>query len=104
MVFEWDPEKNRLNVAKHGVAFEDIPALFDAPYLQTEDRRKDYGETRYQVIGRVAEFIVYVVFTFRGKTRRIISARLANRDERAVYEEAIQNRLAALEGDERGRD
>ena len=40
-----------------------------------EDRRRDYGEGRLQVLGRAENEIRYVVYTWRGEYRRIISAR-----------------------------
>jgi uncharacterized DUF497 family protein len=81
MQFEWDPAKNAANIAKHGIDFEDAIAVFDARFLEQRDDRLDYGE-RWAVIGRIGERFLYVVYTWRGEKRRIISARWANEHER----------------------
>ncbi|MGH7815472.1 MAG: BrnT family toxin [Candidatus Binataceae bacterium] len=50
-----------------------------------EDRRRDYGEPRFAAIGEIDGEIMYVVYTWRGAIRRIISARHASRRERDAY-------------------
>ena len=50
-----------------------------------EDDRVDYGERRIRAIGRAGDDILFVVYTWRGEVRRIISARLADRRERNAY-------------------
>ncbi|MFC3326043.1 BrnT family toxin [Mesorhizobium cantuariense] len=46
MQFEWDPEKARRNLAKHGVAFDLAQRIFDDPlHLIVPDRFED-GEQR----------------------------------------------------------
>jgi uncharacterized DUF497 family protein len=87
--FEWDEAKNRLNVEKHGVSFEQAQRIFDRPILAAPDPRA-YGEERWICIGRVgATAMLTVVFTERRGKRRLISARPASRKERRRYEEAI---------------
>lgn len=44
--FEWDPEKNRTNIKKHGIDFEDAKGLFDQPHVRQLDERRKYGEDR----------------------------------------------------------
>ena len=83
--FEWDPIKNRINIAKHGIGFSMATKLFDGPRLEKEDTRRDYSETRIIALGRSEGRILYVVYTRRNSVIRIISARKANRDERAEY-------------------
>lgn len=91
MKFEWDPAKNRANVAKHGVAFEDAKGIFKGPTLDVVDARFDYGEERIISVGLVAGIVlIAVVHTDRDGTCRMISARQANRKERARYDEAIR--------------
>ena len=103
MRFEWDEEKNRRNIAKHGLGFARAVRIFEGPTLDRIDDRKDYGEERIISIGRVEEvLILVVVHTNRpgGRPRiragtgfgvtRIISARPAKRAERKIYEEALQ--------------
>jgi uncharacterized protein len=93
MSYEWDEAKNAANVAKHGIGFETASQIFDGPIVSAEDTRRDYGEIRWNSIGRVAEIAVVVVtHTNRHGIVRIILARPANRTERKRYEEAIHKR------------
>jgi uncharacterized DUF497 family protein len=90
-VFEWDDEKARANLAKHGISFKAAQLVFSDPYRQTEpDRRFDYGEERLQTLGMAWGhcMLLFVVHTIRGngtEVIRIISARRADRDERRRY-------------------
>ena len=52
MGFTWDPKKDRRNVARHGVAFEDAVRIFDGPTLERVDDRREYGEIRVYAIVR----------------------------------------------------
>lgn len=42
MRFEWDEEKNLMNVQKHGISFNDVIGLFDHPMIVHLDVRNDY--------------------------------------------------------------
>lgn len=46
MEFEWDADKNRQNIAKHGLRFEDAIRIFDGFTVDLSDDRFDYGEPR----------------------------------------------------------
>jgi uncharacterized DUF497 family protein len=88
MEFEWDPTKIEDNEGKHGISFEDAVVVFDDPYRREEDSSKlEHGETRRKVVGRMGAVIVAVVYTDRDRRRRIISARIARRNERAGYDQ-----------------
>ena len=94
MEFEWDDQKNRANIAKHGIDFEQAKAVFDDPYLVTRiDDRFEYGEVREVSIGQMPlvtqgqALIVVVVHTERDGITRLISARKATKQERRLYEE-----------------
>ena len=87
--FIWDPIKNRTNITKHGISFFTGAKIFDGPILEEEDTRQDYGEPRIIALGRSEGRILYVVYTRRNSVIRIISARKANRDERAEYTSQI---------------
>ena len=83
---EWDAEKERKNISKHGISFsEAVTALEDEQAITIED---DYpAETRFITLGMdEAGRILVVVFTYRGEMVRIISTRKATAAERAVYE------------------
>ncbi len=46
MTYEWDAAKNRKNIAKHGLSFEDAEQVFSGPCVTFEDDRFPYGEER----------------------------------------------------------
>ena len=91
MAFEWDAAKNAANIAKHGIDFEDATRIFDGPVLERPDERRNYGETRIVAFGVLENRELAVVYTMRGRRRRIISARRANSSEREAYREAYPN-------------
>lgn len=84
MSFEWDPDKNNANIIKHKISFEDAKDIFSGYVMETEDPRA-YGEPRLWAIGETSEVVLFVVYTWRGQNRRIISARQASRKEREIY-------------------
>ena len=92
MEWTWDPAKNRENIRKHGVHFEDAVRVFlDTNYLTTEDHYP--YEQRWRTMGTVGPSILIVVHTWpnpgdQTQTGRIISARKTTRRERASYEES----------------
>jgi len=88
--FEWNPDKNRENLQKHGVSFLTAARVFEQPILRIVDNRKDYGETRYIAIGAFRDTVYYVAYTVRNDRTRIISARRANRRERRKYREVYE--------------
>ena len=86
MDFEWDEEKAVRNERKHGVPFPFAARVFlDENRLEWADTRLPYGEPRWITIGLIDGFEIDVVFTLRGKTIRLISARKADRREREDY-------------------
>ncbi len=88
-MFEWDERKRASNLAKHGIDFLDAATIFEGAVLEGEDDRKDYGERRYGAFGQTRSGdIVLVLYTWRGKRRRIISARRAGSDEIENYRRA----------------
>ncbi len=87
--FEWDPIKDQINFTKHLIHFSTAAKIFDGPILKEEDTRQDYGEPRISALGRSEGRILYVVYTRRNSVIRIISARKANKDERAEYTSQI---------------
>jgi uncharacterized DUF497 family protein len=87
MIFEWDPEKAQKNHKKHGISFADaVEVLSDEYAITIEDRSSQ--EQRYITIGLDAlGRILVVVYTWRGESIRIISARKAAARERTEYGE-----------------
>jgi uncharacterized protein len=89
--FEWDEGKAAFNAAKHGVRFEAARNVFNDPFaIENVDDREDYGEDRFILIGMASGRLLAVVYTIRGETIRIISARGAEPYEQRAYHE--QNR------------
>jgi uncharacterized DUF497 family protein len=86
---DWDEDKRSANVAKHGVDFSDASRIFDSPTVEAPDGRRSYGELRFGAYGEVDGVVLFVVYTWRGGRRRLISARMAGSDERKAYFEAI---------------
>ena len=88
-MYEWDPNKNRLNQAKHGIRFEDAYTVLEDPRSFTiYDDRDD--EDRQITIGMDdTGRILVVVYTYRGENIRIISARKASKKEVNNYEGRI---------------
>lgn len=94
MKFEWDEYKNRSNIRKHGLDFAEAPEVFKGPMKARADTREDYGEERWIAMGLLRNRVVAVAFSPRaGDVIRIISFRKADRNERAEFEEAIEDRL-----------
>ena len=92
MNFTWDEQKNRTNIYKHGLSFAVARGIFDAPMLTDLDDRFDYGEDRWNGIGRMQSKIVVVVYTEPDEeTIRIISLRKALNYERKLYTEFFGN-------------
>ncbi|MET4695009.1 BrnT family toxin [Endozoicomonas lisbonensis] len=90
MHFEWDEAKNRANIRKHGIDFQDAVDIFNHPLLCKVDDRADYGEERWVAIGRIQYLTGVVVYTEKvGDIIRIISARKATKREIQRYEENI---------------
>lgn len=86
--FELDPMKDAINKAKHGLPLDLGSELFDGPFVEEQDDRQDYGETRFVATGPVASLadrVCVVVYTWRNAARRLISFRKANDEEIARY-------------------
>jgi uncharacterized DUF497 family protein len=81
----YDPDKRAKTLAERQLDFEDAPLVFAGRHLQIEDDRQDYGETRWQVVGRLNDDLVMVVWTPRGEARHIISMRKCNDREKRRY-------------------
>jgi hypothetical protein len=87
--FEWDENKAKTNLAKHGVSFEQAATVFgDALSLTIPDPVHSQAENRWIVVGQSHQReLLVVVHTERGDNIRIINARRASRRERKQYEE-----------------
>ena len=88
MDFEWDPEKDLRNQAKHGVSFEEASSVFSDPLAVTvSDPRHSEEEFRYVTTGYTSsERLIIVAHADREARIRIITAREAKPSERRAYE------------------
>ena len=83
-MFEWDENKRRLTIAKHLIDFADaIEVLVNDPLILPA--RSDV-EARYIAVGPLDGTLIAVVFTMRGQTYRLITARRARQDEQEQYQ------------------
>ncbi len=91
MKFDWDEDKRKANIEKHGIDFADIPELFDGPMLIDLDTRHDYGEDRWIGLGVLHVLVTVVIYVEweDEETIRIISARRATRNESRNYHRRI---------------
>jgi len=89
MEFEWDRDKAAANLRKHGVSFEEASSVFGDPLAITfQDPAHSVGEHRFLMFGASLQGLLLVLsFAERGKRIRLISARMATRAERRIYEE-----------------
>lgn len=93
MQFEWDEAKNRINIQKHGIDFNDAVEMFKHPLLSGVDNTENYGEERWIGIGWIKNIIALVVYTERkNDVIRIISARKATKQEVRYYEQRINSK------------
>ena len=91
MEFEWDSDKEVANREKHGISFDEAKHIFDGIVYTVVDDRSDYGEVREISIGSLdMAVVITVVHTDRNGKIRLISARRANRTERRIYYDHIQ--------------
>jgi uncharacterized protein len=83
--FEWDPVKSAATEQRRGIDFARAAEIFIGRIVVWVDDRRPYGEARFRVVGVSAGELLHVVYTSRSDVIRIISARRANRKERAQW-------------------
>ena len=97
MKFQWAPVKEKANIQKHGITFEQASYVFSDPYaLSKYDEDHSVEEDRWVLLGKsLNEVILVVVHTFKDRGGvecvRIISARKATPNERKEYESRYQH-------------
>jgi uncharacterized protein len=88
--FEWDDDKAKTNRKKHKVSFDEASTVFADPFAKIfRDEGHSDQENREILVGHsLLNRLLLVSFTERGQDRvRIISARVATKNERKAYEE-----------------
>jgi uncharacterized DUF497 family protein len=92
MKFEWDSEKEKANINKHGITFEHASYVFADPFaLNKYDDEHSIEEDRWVLLGKsINEVLLVVVHTFKDDDSieyvRIISARKATNNEQQSYQ------------------
>ena len=84
-IFEFDEQKSRANLKKHGIDFVDAQALWRDPDM-IEIPAKTADEPRFLIVGRIVGKHWSAVVTPRGDNIRIISVRRSRIEEVAIYE------------------
>jgi uncharacterized DUF497 family protein len=84
--FDWDDRKSQLNLAKHGIDFENAIEVFYGPIILRRSDRNN--EEPWVAVGDSKNRLVAVVFTRRADVIRIISARRARKNEEREYRNA----------------
>ena len=83
--FEWDDNKAEINKRKHGIRFETAAKVFKDENRKVRlDIEHSTDEERWQTIGMV-DNILFVVYTERKESTRLIMARKAEPSERSAY-------------------
>jgi uncharacterized protein len=90
MRITFDRAKRERALRERALDFMDAQHVFAGRTLDVEDRRQDYGEVRMQTVGYLTGRMVMVVWTPRGKARRIISMRKCNEREQAQYRDRLK--------------
>lgn len=90
MEIEYDPKKSAANRKKHGLSLEQAKQLWDVPAVVI--RARTVGEERYMIVGQIGQKLYSAIFTMRGETVRLISARRSRKKEEEIYHEAIQKK------------
>jgi uncharacterized DUF497 family protein len=85
MEFDWHDARHEKNLGERGFGFVYAARIFLGRVLTEVDDREDYGEARMKAIGEADGIVLVVIYTDRDDVRWIISARLANKKERAIW-------------------
>ena len=89
LVFEWDSQKDKININKHGVSFEEAKTVFYDEYaISYFDPEHSEEEDRFLLLGmsfKLKTLVICHCFRQEEKIVRIISARKADKDEEQVY-------------------
>ena len=83
--FEFDDNKSLTNKEKHGICFVEAQELWNDPEALSFEAL-DKGEDRFLLIGKLRSKHWSAIFTYRGKTIRLISVRRSRKNEVAMYE------------------
>jgi uncharacterized DUF497 family protein len=87
MEYQWDDDKNTINIAQHGIDFSLMEDFDWVSALVAPDSAHSQNELRFTAIGFIKNRLYVCIYTWRGANRRVISLRKANARERGGYEQ-----------------
>jgi uncharacterized DUF497 family protein len=100
MAFSWDEKKREENWNLRKVDFAEAVGIFDdAEIIESTDDRAAYGEERIQALGKTGGVFYLVVYTWRGKTRHIITAWKVGKHGKKRYQTLFAQRPRRDEGE-----
>ena len=82
MNYTWDPKKNRQNIARHGIAFEDAVKIFEGRTLERVDDHFEYGETRVYAVGITNGVEITVIYVDLSDSQRRLGRRRDMKERR----------------------
>jgi len=85
----WNESKRAKNLKVHGIDLAEIGCVLDAPMVTVEDERETYGEKRLQSLGLFQGRVVFLVWTERDDSARVISCRYGDKHETRAYFQAF---------------
>ncbi len=89
MKIVFDPAKNLINIAKHGIPLSDASEfVMDAAFVRDTVR---FGERRKAAIGPIGLSLYVLAYVERDGEIRAISLRPANQSKRRLYEQAMES-------------
>jgi uncharacterized protein len=88
MKFEYDSKKSALNLEKHGISFDLAKTLWFTPSIEIAAKTVD--EPRFMLIGKINRKCYSCIYTMRGESIRLISARRSRKSEEKIYYEHIE--------------
>lgn len=88
-MISWDETKRKKNLKDHGIDLAEVACIFDFPMVTVEDEREHYGEKRMQSLGWFRNRVVFLVWTERDESVRLISCRYGGKHETHAYFKAL---------------
>ncbi|WP_396438797.1 BrnT family toxin [Limnohabitans sp.] len=89
MDLEFDAAKRDQALSERGLDSAPAQEVFEGMHFTGQDSRINYTEDRFITVGFLDARLIVLVWTLRGKVRRIISMRKANDREKALYARAL---------------
>jgi len=81
MEFEWDENKNKTNILKHNISFNEAKILFENDIYYLKEAKTKDNEVRYAISSYIEEKCFTAIFTIRNNKIRLISVRRCHKNE-----------------------